>query len=182
MRVRMRRWVWGTVPLVVVCVLIVLFALGFDRNPRAIPSPLIGKAVPAFSLATMNDPGARMTPAGLAGKAVLINVFASWCVACTEESSTLRWLADRGVAIYGLDYSDTRPRARAWLAKWGNPYRKVLFDPSGKAGISFGIWGVPETFVVDASGHIRHKFTGIISMKVARTQVLPLMKRLESES
>lgn len=178
----MRRWLWGLVPLGVAVALMVVFGLGFGRNPRAIPSPLIGKAVPKFALATLNDPDARMTPRELAGKTVLINVFASWCVACTDESPTLHWLADQGVAIYGLDYSDTRPQVRAWLAKWGDPYRKVLFDPNGKAGISFGIWGVPETFVVDANGRIRHKFVGIITMQAAKTRVLPLMKKLESQS
>ncbi|MGH8273206.1 MAG: DsbE family thiol:disulfide interchange protein [Gammaproteobacteria bacterium] len=178
----MRRWLWGLVPLAVAAVLVAVFAFGFGRNPKTIPSPLVGKAVPKFSLSTLNDPATRITPGKLRGHPVLINIFASWCVACTDESKTLRWLAGRGVTIYGLDYSDTRGQAHAWLRKWGNPYRKVLFDPTGEAGVAFGIYGVPETFVVDASGRIRRKFTGIIDMKAAKTQVLPLMRKLEAGS
>jgi cytochrome c biogenesis protein CcmG/thiol:disulfide interchange protein DsbE len=178
----MRRWLWGLVPLAVGIALIVVFGLGFGHNPQAIPSPLVGKAVPRFSLTTLNDPAARITPQKLQGKPVLINIFASWCVACTDEAKTLHWLAGQGVTIVGLDYSDTRKQARAWLSKWGDPYRKVLFDPSGKAGIAFGIYGVPESFVVDAKGRIRRKFTGIITLDAAKKTVLPLFRKLEAGS
>lgn len=178
----MRRLVWSLVALGVVAAVIVVFALGFGHNPRAIPSPLIGQQMPSFTLTTLDDAHKKISSSDLRGKVFLINIFASWCVACTEEGHNLDWLAHQGVTIYGVDYSDTRPQARAWLVKWGNPYRQVLFDPQGTAAVDWGIWGVPETFVIDRSGKIRRKFTGIISMKMARTQVLPLVKRLEAEA
>ncbi|MGH8226209.1 MAG: DsbE family thiol:disulfide interchange protein [Gammaproteobacteria bacterium] len=178
----MRRLLPALVPLVVLGVLVAVFAFGINRNPRAIPSPLINKPLPAFSLSTLSDPDTRMSAADLRGKVVLVNVFASWCTACTDEAETLGWLARQGVAIYGLDYSDTRAGARAWLAHWGNPYRKVLFDPAGETGIALGIYGVPETFVVDRDGRIRHKYTGAIDMNAAKIEVLPLLKRLEAGS
>ena len=176
----MRRFLWALVPLVVLGVLVAMFAFGIGRDPYAIPSPLINKPFPAFSLSTLNNPDARINAAKLRGKVVLVNVFASWCTACADETEALSWLAGQGVVIYGLDYSDTRPGARAWLAHWGNPYHKVLFDPAGETGIALGIYGVPETFVVDRDGRIRHKYTGAISANVAKTAVLPLVRKLES--
>ncbi|MDN5873846.1 MAG: DsbE family thiol:disulfide interchange protein [Sinobacteraceae bacterium] len=173
---------WSVVPLVVLGVLVAVFALGINRDPRAIPSPLIGQPVPEFSLSLLNAPDKLMSPAQLPQKVLLINVFASWCASCTVESKALDWLAQQGVLIYGLDYSDTRDRARAWLADWGNPYHQVFFDPLGEAAVAFGIYGVPETFVVDAKGRIRHKITGAISLEAAKKKVLPRLRKLESES
>ncbi|MDN5863690.1 MAG: DsbE family thiol:disulfide interchange protein [Gammaproteobacteria bacterium] len=177
-----RKFVWAVIPLLVLAVLVAVFAFGIDRDPRAIPSPLIGQPVPAFSLSTLNAPDAIVTSAELPHRVLLINVFASWCASCTVESEALDWLAKQGVLIYGLDYSDRRDYARAWLEDWGNPYEKVLFDPQGEAAVAFGIYGVPETFVVDASGRVRHKFTGAISVEAAKKKVLPLVRKLEAES
>jgi cytochrome c biogenesis protein CcmG/thiol:disulfide interchange protein DsbE len=179
-----RKLLWSIIPLVVLGVLVGIFSyrIGSGHDPRAIPSPLIGQAVPPFSLGTLDNPDKIFTRENLPDKIVLINVFASWCASCTVESKSLDWLAGQGVTIYGLDYSDTRARARDWLKDWGNPYRKVLFDPQGKAAVAFGVYGVPETFVVDAKGTIRHKFTGAIGLEAAKTRVLPLLKKLESKS
>jgi|SRR5690625_793754 len=179
-----RKLLWALIPLLILGVLVGIFSyrIGSGHNPRAIPSPLIGKAVPPFSLSTLNNPDKTFTQKNLPDKVVLINVFASWCASCTVESKSLDWLARQGVTIYGLDYSDTRSRARGWLRDWGNPYHKVLFDPQGKAAVAFGIYGVPETFVVDASGKIRHKFTGAIGLEAAKNRVLPLLHKLEAGS
>lgn len=179
-----KKLLWSVIPLVVAGILVAVFAvrMGSGHNPRFIPSPLVGETLPRFSLATLDDPGVTVTPAELPRKAMLINVFASWCVACTDESRTLDWLASHGVTIYGLDYSDTRKQVRAWLERWGNPYSKILFDPHGEAAVAFGIWGVPETYVVDANGRIRHKFTGVIDLQTAKNKVLPLIRKLGKES
>lgn len=177
----MRRAVlWGSIPLVVLTGLVVFFALGMDHNPRAIPSPLINKPVPSFSLTTLDNPGEHFGSAQLQGKVALVNIFASWCVSCTDETQTLDWLSKHGVTIYGIDYADTRPKAKAWLRRWGDPYKRVIFDPHGDAAVDWGIWGVPETFLVDAHGRIRRKFTGVITRKAAEKTVLPLIRKLEA--
>ncbi|HEX5314200.1 MAG TPA: DsbE family thiol:disulfide interchange protein [Gammaproteobacteria bacterium] len=178
----MRRWLWALLPLAVAGGLIAFLALGFGHDPRYIPSPLIDKPAPKFALQTLADPARSLSSADLHGQVALVNVFASWCVACTDESASLAWLAGQGVRIYGLDYSDTRPAAKAWLARWGNPYRAVAFDPRGTAALDWGIYGVPETFALDRNGRIRHKFTGVITLEAAKSEVLPLLRKLESGS
>ncbi|MGH8426635.1 MAG: DsbE family thiol:disulfide interchange protein [Gammaproteobacteria bacterium] len=177
----MRRMLWALVPLAVAGVLVAFLALGFGHDPRYIPSPLINKPAPEFSLPTLADPAKKIGTANLHGGVALVNVFASWCVSCTDESQTLAWLAKEGVTIYGLDYSDTRSAAHAWLERWGDPYRAVAFDPTGSTALDFGIYGVPETFVVDRNGRVRRKFTGVISLQDAETEVLPLVHKLETE-
>ena len=177
----MRRILWALIPLAVLGALIAVLAGGIGRDPSVIPSPLINKPVPDFSLPTLADPDKKVATADLHGKVVLVNVFASWCVSCTDESPTLAWLMKQGVTIYGLDYSDTRPAVHNWLERWGNPYRAIAFDAAGSVALDWGIYGVPETFVVDRNGRVRRKFTGVISLHDAETEVLPLVHKLETE-
>lgn len=175
----MRRWLWALLPLAVTAALIGVFASRFGHDPRFIPSPLINKPAPQFSLPELYTPQQQIDNASFHGEVVLFNVFASWCVACTDEASSLDYLRRHGVKIYGLDFDDTRPAAKAWLQHWGDPYAAVAFDHEGGQAANWGIWGVPETFVVDRQGRIAHKFTGVITPQMARKQVLPLVRRLE---
>jgi len=175
----MRRWAWGLLPLAIVIALVAIFATRFGHDPRYIPSPLVNKPAPKFSLPTLDAPDRKIDNATFHGHVVLLNVFASWCVACTDESHSLDYLRRRGVKIYGLDFDDTRPAAKAWLQRWGNPYREVAFDRNGEQAANWGIWGVPETFVIDQKGRVVHKFTGVITRKIANRKVLPLVRRLE---
>lgn len=177
----MRRWLWGGLPLAIVVALIIVFATRFGHDPRFIPSPLVHKPAPAFSLPSLDHPQQRIDNATFKGRVVLLNFFASWCVACTDESSSLDYLRRRGVVIYGLDFDDTRPAAKQWLQHWGNPYRDVAFDHGGEQAANWGIWGVPETFVINRKGRVVHKFTGVITRSIADNRVLPLIKRLEQE-
>lgn len=176
----MRRWIWALLPLAVVVALVVVFATRFGSNPRFIPSPLVGKPAPQFSLPALDSPERQISNATFAGRVVLFNVFASWCVSCTDEAASLDYLHSHGVAIYGLDLNDTRPAARAWLRHWGNPYVAVAFDQNGEQAANWGIWGVPETYVLDRHGRIVKKFTGVITREAAEKEVLPLVKRLQA--
>ena len=177
----MRRWLWGLLPLAVVVALIAVFATRFGHDPRYIPSPLVHKPAPQFSLPELYRPEHRIDNATFKGKVVLFNVFASWCVSCTDEASVLDYLRRQGVPIYGLDFTDTRDAAKAWLKHWGDPYAAVAFDHDGEEGANWGIWGVPETYVIDRQGRIVHKFTGVITRQIADNQLLPLVRRLRRE-
>jgi cytochrome c biogenesis protein CcmG/thiol:disulfide interchange protein DsbE len=177
----MRKWLWALLPLVVLGVLIGVLASRFGHNPRFIPSPLIGKPAPQFSLPRLYDPHRRIDNTDFRGKVVLFNFFASWCVACIDDAPSLNYLHRQGILIYGLDYDDTRSAAKVWLKRWGNPYEAIAFDPSGEQGANWGIWGVPETYVLDRRGYVIRKFTGPITLQVARKEVIPLVKKLEHE-
>lgn len=174
-----RRSLWGFLPLAIVVALIAVFATRFGHDPRYIPSPLVHKPAPQFALPSLFEPGRQIDNGTLKGHVVLLNFFASWCLACTDESPSLDYLHRQGVVIYGLDFDDTRPAAKQWLDKWGNPYKAVAFDHDGEEAANWGIWGVPETFVIDRQGRIVHKFTGIITRQIADRQVIPLVRRLE---
>jgi cytochrome c biogenesis protein CcmG, thiol:disulfide interchange protein DsbE len=175
----MRRWLWGLIPLAVTAALIGVFASRFGHDPRYIPSPLVNEPAPRFSLPQLYQPDQNIDNTTFAGKVVLFNVFASWCVACVDESSSLDYLRRHGVAIYGLDVSDSREAAKAWLKRWGDPYEAIAFDQDGEQAANWGTWGVPETYVIDRQGLIVHKYTGPITSQAAKTEVLPLVRRLE---
>jgi cytochrome c biogenesis protein CcmG/thiol:disulfide interchange protein DsbE len=163
-------------PLGIFLVLIVYFAIGLTLDPHKVPSPLIGKPAPAFRLPTVADPNQFLATADLKGRPILINVWASWCTACREEHPLLlRISKDKRVAIYGLDYKDTRIDANAWLTQGGDPYRLSAFDADGRAAIDWGVYGVPETFLVDAAGIIRYKHIGPLTEAVFAREILPLL-------
>lgn len=164
------------VPALVLAALLVLFFVGLQRDPREVPSPLIGKPAPAFSLGLLGgDPAARYTVDDLRGRPVLVNFFASWCAACAVEHPFLMQLAAQGVEIVGVDYKDTDADGAAWLARHGNPYRTVISDPQGAMGLDWGVYGAPETFVLDAAGTIVHKQIGPLNEQAWRERVAPLM-------
>jgi cytochrome c biogenesis protein CcmG/thiol:disulfide interchange protein DsbE len=168
------------VPLLVFVVLLLFLWVGLSLNPREVPSPLIGKPAPAFRLARLDDPAHTVTEKDLRGQVWLLNVWASWCVACMEEHPVLVQFSRAGVVpIYGLNYKDQREAAQAWLAKNGNPYTTSIVDLDGKVGIDYGVYGVPETFLIDKAGVIRYKRIGPVTPKVLSDQILPLVKQLQ---
>ena len=168
-------------PLLLFLVLLVFLWVGLSLDPREVPSPLVGKAAPAFRLARLDDPAKSLADGDLRGQVWLLNVWASWCVSCIEEHPVLVELSKQGlVPIYGLNYKDNRPAAQAWLARNGNPYTLSASDPDGKVGIDYGVYGVPETYVIDKSGVIRFKQIGPVTLKVLSQRILPLVKRLQA--
>jgi cytochrome c biogenesis protein CcmG/thiol:disulfide interchange protein DsbE len=168
-------------PLLVFVVLLMFLWLGLSLNPREVPSPLVGKPAPAFELARLDDPAQVVTERDLRGQVWMLNVWASWCVSCIEEHPVLVQFARSGVVpIYGLNYKDQRDAAQAWLAKNGNPYSVSIVDPDGKVGIDYGVYGVPETYLIDKAGVIRYKQIGPVTPKVLSERILPLIKQLQA--
>jgi len=171
------------VPLAVFVVLVVLFRIGLEHDPHLVPSPLVDKPAPVFTLPDLRNTSASINLSALRGQAFLLNVWASWCVECRNEQPVLMELAQkRKVPIYGLNYKDNRAEAIQWLDHYGDPYVKSAFDQSGRVGIDFGVYGVPETFVVDREGIIRYKHIGPVTPEVVNDILLPLLSKLEHPS
>ena len=166
-------------PLVVFIVLLVFLAIGLGLKPREVPSPLINKRAPAFSLPVLGQPEKMLSQQDLLGKVWVLNVWASWCVACRVEHPLWVEFAKTGaVPIYGLNYKDKRDDAIRWLNNFGNPYQHSLVDAEGLVGIDFGVYGVPETFVIDKTGVIRLKHIGPVTADALQNTILPLIKKL----
>ena len=166
-------------PLIIFVVMLGFLAVGLGLNPREVPSPLINKPVPTFTLPTLASPDKTFSPQDLRGKVWLLNVWASWCVACRIEHPVLVELAKTGVVpIYGLNYKDKRDDAIRWLGNFGNPYQQSLSDTEGLVGIDFGVYGVPETFVIDKTGVIRLKHIGPVTPEALQNTILPLIRKL----
>ena len=171
------------IPLAVFAVMVIFLGIGLTLNPREVPSPLIGKAAPAFSLPQVADAGQTLSPETFKGQVALVNVWASWCVSCRQEHPVLLQLARQNVVpIYGLNYKDQREAAQGWLNQYGNPYVASAFDADGRVGINWGVYGVPETFVIDKAGLIRHKHTGQVTPETLEKELLPLVRQLQGES
>ena len=167
------------IPLGIFAILIGFLAMGLGLKPREIPSPLINKPAPAFSLPLLDDPQQKLSARDLRGKVWILNVWASWCVACRIEHPLLvEFSKTATVPLYGLNYKDKRDDAMRWLANFGNPYTRSLSDTEGLVGIDFGVYGVPETFVIDKEGVIRFKQIGPVTPEVLRDDILPLLKKL----
>ena len=178
----MPKFVRYLAPLVIFLALAGLLYRGLSIDPRLVPSPLIGKAAPAFSLATLKDPSNTLSEADFKGQVSLLNVWATWCGACRAEHPVLVQLANSGaVPIYGLNYKDQRPEALRWLQQFGDPYRANAFDADGRVGIDWGVYGAPETFVIDKQGVIRHKHVGPLTQDVLLQEILPLVDQLRAE-
>ena len=157
-------------------------AVGLTLNPREIPSPLVGKAAPVFSLPQLHEQDKVFSPDDMKGKVWLLNFWASWCSGCRTEHPVLMDLANSGlVPIYGVDYKDQRGEALAWLEEWGNPYPIVAVDTAGKVGIDYGVYGVPETYVIDKQGLIRYKQIGPLDDETVERKILPLVKELQAK-
>jgi len=167
------------VPLLVFIGLAVLFAIGLRLDPRLVPSPLIGKPVPRFDLPPVKGRTLGLATGDLKGELSLVNVFASWCTACREEHPLLmRMSRDKVVAIHGLNYKDRPQDAERWLAQLGDPYTRTGADVNGRVGIDWGVYGVPETFVVDREGRIAYKHIGVLTPKALEETILPLLETL----
>ncbi len=192
----MNRFLW---PLIGFVVLVGLLAVGLNLNPRDVPSPLVGKPAPMFSLPQLDTPDKEFSPQDMLGKVWLLNVWASWCVSCRQEHPVLVELARRQtVPLIGLNYKEVRgdssidsdklaaadeqrmviERAAGWLRKHGNPYTLSALDIDGRVGINYGVYGVPETYVIDKAGIIRMKHTGPITPEVFSGKILPLLAEL----
>ena len=168
-------------PLAVFLVLAGFLAVGLNRDPHEIPSPLVDKPAPAFNLPRVDDPMQMISTQDLRGQVWLLNVWASWCVACRQEHPLLVELARTGaLKVYGLNYKDKREDALGLLRKSGDPYVKSVSDTEGLVGIDYGVYGVPETFVIDKKGVIRYKQIGPITAEALRDTLLPLVKKLEA--
>ena len=174
-------------PLVIFVLLVGFLAVGLKLDPREVPSPLVGKQAPAFELPVLQlpderfPPGARrFAPSDMRGKVWLLNVWASWCVSCRDEHPMLVALAKRGVMpILGLNYKDKGDEAAAWLKQFGNPYDLSVVDTDGRIGIDYGVYGVPETYLIDAQGVIRYKQIGPITAEILERKILPLAMALK---
>ena len=170
-----RAWVVG-----VFVALVVLLAVGLTLNPREVPSPLIGKPAPAFELPLLDAPEKRFAQKDMLGEVWILNVWASWCPPCLVEHPVITALAKDGLApVVGLNYKDARENALPWLARNGNPYRLVAQDLDGRIGIDYGVYGVPETYVIDRKGIIRYKHIGPLTPEAAQKRVTPLLRELK---
>jgi cytochrome c biogenesis protein CcmG/thiol:disulfide interchange protein DsbE len=171
------------IPLILFVVLAVFLAIGLNLNPREIPSPFIDKPAPEFTAPILDLPNQKLGTRDLKGKVWLMNVWASWCVSCREEHQVLNQLAQQQVVyIVGLNYKDEFVAAKNWLDTLGNPYNVVITDKEGRVGIDYGVYGVPETFVIDKKGIIRYKHTGPVTIEDLDKTFLPLIKKLQTEN
>jgi cytochrome c biogenesis protein CcmG, thiol:disulfide interchange protein DsbE len=192
----MNRFLW---PLIGFAVLVALLAAGLNLNPRDVPSPLIGKPAPMFSLTKVDAPEQSFSPKDMLGKVWLLNVWSTWCVSCRQEHPVLVEMArSKAVTLIGLNYKEVRgdgeldadkmapeaekklalERSNAWLRVHGNPYSLSVLDLDGRVGIDYGVYGVPETYIIDKAGLIRMKHTGPISPDVFSGRILPLVAEL----
>lgn len=193
----MNRFLW---PLIGFVALVALLAVGLNLNPRDVPSPLVGKPAPDFTLPQLHDPAKKFRPADMKGQVWLLNVWASWCVSCRQEHPVLVELAKMKAApLVGLNYKELRgdgsidsdkidpaqepqqasARALGWLKTHGDPYTLTAMDLDGRVGINYGVYGVPETYVIDKAGIIRMKHTGPITPDIFSTKILPLIAELK---
>lgn len=171
------------IPVIVVALLALVFWRGLFLDPTKVPSPLVGKPVPEFSLPTLHDAEARFTDARFQGQPALLNVFGTWCPGChTEHALLIELSRSIDIPIYGLNWKDDRRAAIAWLEDDGNPYTDIAFDEVGDVAIDWGVYGAPETFVIDSKGVIRHKHIGILTPEVLEEDILPLLATLEAEA
>jgi len=160
--------------------LVALLAVGLRLNPREVPSPLIGKPAPAFELPLLQEPDKRFAQKDMLGRVWIMNVWASWCPPCLVEHPVVTQLARSGMApVVGLNYKDARDDALPWLRRNGNPYQLIVADVDGRIGIDYGVYGVPETYVIDQKGVIRFKHIGPLTPDVVQKKVAPLVKELD---
>lgn len=169
-------------PAALFAVIAVFLMKGLDRNPRDLPSALIDRPAPAFTLPHLHDEANRWSPADYRGKVWLLNVWGSWCAACQVEHPLFNELAKAGtVPIVGLAWKDKPDASRKWLERFGNPYAITISDVDGRAGIDWGVYGAPETFIIDASGIIRFKYVGAVTPELLRDRMLPLVRKLQQQ-
>ena len=169
------------IPLIISLFIGVFLYVGLDLKPREVPSQFINKSVPDFSNQQLHNMDTSFSNKDMLGKVWMLNVWASWCVACRQEHPVLVKMARDGeVPLYGLNYKDAPSQARGWLEQHGNPYELSVVDYEGKIGIDFGVYGVPESFIIDKQGVIRHKVIGPLSSMGLRKCVLPIVRELKN--
>ena len=174
---KLRQW-W---PLGIFLVMVVFLGVGLKLDPREVPSPLIGKPAPDFSAPSLIAPERILRKEDMLGKVWMLNVWASWCVACRAEHPVIvEYVRSGGVPVYGLNYKDKREDGLRWLRQFGNPYTDTVFDNDGRIGINYGVYGVPETFVIDRAGVIRYKHIGPITPEALRDKIKPLLRQLNA--
>lgn len=180
---KIRRYTPFILPALVLLLLIGLFARGLFLDPTKVQSPLIGKSVPTFSLPRLQDPDKKLDQGMFGGQVALLNVWGAWCVACQDEHPVLVTFAKQKLLpIYGLDYHDDRSAALAMLDKGGNPYDAVVFDASGDVAIDWGVYGAPETFLIDRRGIIRDKIIGAVTPDILKDRLVPEIHALQAEA
>jgi cytochrome c biogenesis protein CcmG/thiol:disulfide interchange protein DsbE len=167
------------VPLGVFGALVALLAVGLTLDPREVPSPLVGKPAPQFTLPLLHAPEKTFSPSEMTGRAWMLNVWASWCPPCLAEHPIVTDLARSGLApVVGLNYKDRREDALAWLARNGDPFLLSVADADGRIAIDYGVYGVPETYVIDRDGVIRYKHIGPLTREIAERKIVPLLREL----
>jgi cytochrome c biogenesis protein CcmG/thiol:disulfide interchange protein DsbE len=170
------------VPIAAFAVLMLTFGWALNRDPSAIPSALIGQQVPQFALAAVKGRALGLSNSDLIGEVSLVNVFASWCVTCREEHPVFMQIRNENlVPIHGLNYKDRPDDAAKWLDTTGDPYTRTGVDLNGRVAIDWGVYGVPETFVITKDGHIAHKHIGAVTPKDLEETILPLIRRLRQQ-
>ncbi|TNE76060.1 MAG: DsbE family thiol:disulfide interchange protein [Gammaproteobacteria bacterium] len=167
------------IPLLVFIVLAIFLLNGLERDPNAMPSALIDRPVPAFSLPVLGDEQRVESEALFQGRPALLNVWATWCISCRVEHPYLNKLSKQGVRIVGLNYKDDSAEAMKWLDEKGDPYELSVVDARGRLGLDLGVFGAPETYVVDASGTIRYKHVGVVDDRVWQQKILPIWQQLQ---
>lgn len=174
----MNRYLW---PLIGFAVLIAFLGAGLKLDPKRIPSPFIDKPAPAFSVPTLHQESNTISTADMRDKVWLLNVWASWCAACRVEHPLINALSQQGLLeIVGLNYKDERPAAKAWLRQFGDPYDEIAWDIKGDVGIDYGVYGVPESFLIDQQGIIRHKQIGPFDQETIQNTLIPMIKQLNA--
>lgn len=175
----MTKYSFKLIPIIIFLGLCVFLWRGLSLDPHDLPSAQLNKPLPQFTVSQLQNPEASFESTQLLHRVSLLNVWASWCQACVDEQVFMLQLAREGVNIYGLNYKDDRQAALNWLDKWGNPFQMIGQDPEGTVGIDLGVYGAPETFVIDKQGLIRYRHVGIMTEEVWKREIQPLMKQLE---
>ncbi len=155
------------------------FVVGLGHDPSVLPSALLDKPAPAFALPPLLDGKPGLARTDLGGKPMVVNFFASWCVPCREEAGSLAAMAKSGVPLVGIDYKDRPQDGRMFLAELGDPYARIGADQDGRVAIDFGVYGVPETFVIDGTGRIRYRLPGVVTPEIAERTIKPLLQSLK---
>ena len=166
------------IPLALFVGLSLVLLLGLDKDPTELPSALVGEAFPVFNLPSLKDEQNVVTEQDFNGEVVLVNVWATWCFACRIEHPMLNKLSEQGVKIIGLNYKDQRAGALAWLVERGDPYQFNIFDAKGSLGIDLGVYGAPETYLVDADGIIRHRRVGVVDDRVWESEFRAIYEQI----
>ncbi|MDH3386333.1 MAG: DsbE family thiol:disulfide interchange protein [Gammaproteobacteria bacterium] len=168
-------------PLAIFVLMVGLLGYGLRLDPKKVPSPLIDKPAPAFSLSILGDPSRQLSTADMAGQVWVLNVWASWCISCRAEHAVITALAGKNlVAVIGLNYKDESADAVRWLEQFGNPYATSIVDRDGRVGIDWGVYGVPETFVIGADGLIKYKHIGPVTHESLEQKIMPILMELLS--